>query len=65
MQSMFSNLPLDSFKVTFSTANLRHFTVDQLRDTEESICRVAWDKRISPVGPVLVIAWAAATLAVS
>lgn len=56
MQSMFSNLPLDSFNSYLQTANLRHFTLNQLRGTEESACRVTWDKRISHAGPVLVIA---------
>lgn len=51
--------------VTFSTANLRHLSLDQLRGSEESIYRVIWDTRISPAGPVLVTAWVAATPGVS
>lgn len=59
---MFSNLPLDSFNSYLQLpADLRHFTLDQLRGSEESIYRVTWDTRISPTGPVLVTAWAAAT----
>lgn len=58
---MFSNWPLDSFNSYLQRSKSEALYFRSAKRYRESVCRSTWDKKIFPPGPVLVIAWVAAT----